>query len=128
MTVSLVGAADLHRYTQVEWDKASSSSKADLEKAERAKDKAEKEKKAFESRCAVLESEKTALVKVVEKAKSAKDEAVATAASLKSEQDKLVREAKEAEEKVATANSEMDNAVRAFEEEKAIAAIREKAV
>ena len=49
MTVSLVGAADLHRYTQVEWDKATSASKADVEKAQRAKDKAEKDKEALES-------------------------------------------------------------------------------
>ena len=49
MTASLVGAADLHRYTQIEWDKATSASKADLEKAQKAKDKAEKVKEALES-------------------------------------------------------------------------------
>ena len=80
MTVSPVGAADLHRYTQVEWDKTTSSLKADV-----AKDKAEKEKEALESRCAVLESEKVALAKAVGETKAAKDEAVVTAASFKFE-------------------------------------------
>ena len=75
MTASLVGAADLHRYTQVEWDKTTSSSKADVEKAQREKDKVEKEKEALESRCAVLKSEKAALVKAMEEVKTAKDEA-----------------------------------------------------
>ena len=60
-----------------------------MEKAKREKDKAEKDKEAFENRCAVLESEKSALVKAVEEAKAAKDEAVATAASLRSEQERL---------------------------------------
>ena len=90
MTASLVGAIDLHQYTQVEWDKATSASKADVKKAQRAKDKAEKDKEALESRCAVLESKKIALVKAVEKAKAAKDEAVATATSLRSEQERLI--------------------------------------
>ena len=85
MTASLVGATDLHRYTQVEWDKATSASKTEVEKAQREKDKAEKEKEALESRCAILESEKAAIVKLVEEAKNAKDEVVATAASLRSE-------------------------------------------
>ena len=49
------------------------------------KDKAEKEKEALENRCAILESEKAAMVKTVEEAKNVKDEAVATAASLRSE-------------------------------------------
>ena len=62
MIAFLVGAADLYRYTQVEWDKATSASKAEVEKAQREKDKAEKEKEALESRCAVLESEKAAPV------------------------------------------------------------------
>ena len=90
MTASLVGAVDLHRYTQIEWDKTISASKADLEKAQKAKDKAEKVKEALESRCAILESEKTALVKTVEEAKATKDEAIATAASLRSKGDRLV--------------------------------------
>ena len=90
MTASLVGVADLHRYTQVEWDKATSASKAEVEKAQREKDKAEKEKEALKSRCAILESEKAAIVKLVEEAKNAKDEAVATAASLQSEQERLI--------------------------------------
>ena len=55
MTASLVGAADLHRYTQLEWDKAISASKAEVEKAQMEKDKAEKEKQALESRCIILE-------------------------------------------------------------------------
>ena len=128
MTASLVGAVDLHRYTQVEWDKATSASKADVEKAQRAKDKAEKDKEAFENRCAVLESEKSALVKAVEEAKAAKDEAVATAASLRSEQERLARVAKKAEEKIRVANSERDSAVRALEEDRALATMREKVV
>ena len=96
-----------------------------MEKAQKAKDEAEKVKKALESRCAVLESEKTALVKAVEEAK---DEAVATAASLRSEQERLIRVAKEAEEKIRVANSERDNAVKALEEDRALAAMREAAV
>ena len=67
MTASLVDAVDLHRYTQIEWDKATSASKAEIEKAQREKDKTEKEKEAIESRCAVLESEKTAMVKAVKR-------------------------------------------------------------
>ena len=90
MTASLVDAADLHRYTQLEWDKATSASKAEVENAQKEKDKAEKEKEALESRCAVLKSEKAALVKVVEEAKAAKDEATATAASLRTEQERLI--------------------------------------
>ena len=96
--------------------------------AERAKDKAEKEKEAFESRCAVLESEKVALAKVVEEAKAAKDEAVATAASLRSEQERLIRVAKKAEEKIRVANSERDSVVKALEEDRALAAMREAVV
>ena len=61
-----------------------------MKKAQRKKDKAEKEKEALESRCAILESEKTALVKAVEEAKAAKDEAMVTAASLRSEQERLI--------------------------------------
>ena len=67
-----------------------------------------------------MESEKTALVKAMEKTKAAKDEAVATAASLKSEQ--------EVEEKIVVANSERDSVVRALKEDKALAAMREKTV
>ena len=128
MTASLVGAADLHRYTQVEWDKATSASKAKVEKAQKEKDKAEKEKEILESRYAVLESEKTALVKVVEKVKAAKDEAVAAAASLRSKQERLIRVAKEAEENIRVANSERDSAVKVLEEDRALAAMREATV
>ena len=128
VTASLVGTADLHRYTQLEWDKATSASQADLEKVKRAKDKAEKAREALESRCAVLESEKSALVKEVQEAKVAKDEAIATAASLRNEQERLIRVAKEAEEKVMLANSERENAVGALEEEQVVFALREKAV
>ena len=35
MTASLVGAADLHRYIQLEWDKATSASKAEVENAQK---------------------------------------------------------------------------------------------
>ena len=99
-----------------------------MEKVKRAKDKAEKAREALESRCAVLESEKSALVKEVHEAKVAKDEAIATAASLRTEQERLIRVAKKAEEKVMLANSERENAVGALEEEWAIFALREKAV
>ena len=85
MTASLIGVADLHRYTQLEWDKAKGALKAEVEKAQMGKNKAEKEKEALESRCAILESEKASMVKAVEKAKAAKDKAVATIASLRSE-------------------------------------------
>ena len=85
MIASLVGVTDLQRYTHVEWDKTTSASKVDVEKAQRAKDKSKKEKEAFKSQCAILESEKVALVKAMEEAKAAKDEAIATAASLKFE-------------------------------------------
>ena len=125
MTTSLVGTADLHRYTQIEWDKTTSTSKADLEKA---KDKAEKVKEALESRCDVLESEKTALVKAVEEAKAAKDEAIATVASLRTEQERLIQVAKEAEEKIVLANFEKDSAVGALEKERVVFALKEKVV
>ena len=128
MTASLVGAADLHRYTQLEWEKSISASKAEVEKAQMEKGKAEKEKEALESRCIVLESEKASMVKAVEEAKAAKDEAVATAASLRSEQDRLNRVVKEAEEKIRVANLERDDAVKTLEEERALAAIKEAAV
>ena len=104
MTASLVGAADLHRYTQLEWDKAKGALMAEVEKAQMGNNKAEKEKEALESRCAILESEKASMVKAVEKAKAAKDEAVATTASLRSEQERLNRVVKEAEEKIRVAN------------------------
>ena len=90
MIASLVGAADLHRYTQVEWDKATSASNAEVKKVQGEKGKAEKEKEALENRCAILESENATIVKAVEEAKNAKDEAVATAASLRSEQERLI--------------------------------------
>ena len=128
MTASLVGAANLHRYTQLEWDKATSASKAEVENAQKEKDKAEKEKEALESRCAVLESEKAALVKVVEEAKAAKDEATATAVSLRTEQERLIRVVKEVEEKIRVANSDRDGAVKTLEEERVVAAMREAAV
>ena len=115
MTASLVGAADLHRYTQLEWEKSISASKAEVEKAQMEKGKAEKEKEALENRCIVLESEKASMVKAVEEAK---DEAVATAASLRSEQDRLNRVVKEAEEKIRVANLERDDAVKTLEEER----------
>ena len=92
---TLVGATDLHRYTQIEWEKSSNSLKVVVAKAEKAKDKAEKEKEAFESQFIILESEKTTLTKVVEEAKATRDEAVAMANSFKSKQDRLVRVAQE---------------------------------
>ena len=56
-----------------------------MEKVKKAKDKTEKAREALESRCAVLESEKSALVKEVQEAKVAKDEAIAIAASFRTE-------------------------------------------
>ena len=81
MTAFLVGVANLHRYTQLEWEMSTNSYKAVVVKAE--KEKVKQEKETFESQFAVLESEKTTLNKVVEEAKTARDEAVAMANSLK---------------------------------------------
>ena len=128
MIASLVDAANLHRYIQIEWDKTTTSLKGVVAKAEKAKDKAEKENKAFKSQCAILENEKVALTKAMGEAKTAKDEAVAMADSLRSEQDRLVRVAKKAEEKIVAAISERDNAVRALEEERVLLAVKEKAI
>ena len=69
--------------------------KTDVATAVDAKNKAEKDRKASESQLAVLESEKAALAKALEKAKAVRDEAIATASSFKSEQDRLIRVAKE---------------------------------
>ena len=91
MIATLVGAADLHKYTQIEWEKTTNSLKAVVVKAEKAKEKVEKQKEAFKNQFAVLESKKTALAKAVEEAKTERDEAVAMANSLKLEQDRLVR-------------------------------------
>ena len=44
-----VGAADLHRYTQIEWEKTTNNYKIAVVKAEKEKEKAKKEKEAFES-------------------------------------------------------------------------------
>ena len=71
------------------------SLKTDVATAVDAKGKAERDRKAFESQLAVLESEKVVLTKALEEAKAAKDEAIATAFSIKSEQDRLIRVAKE---------------------------------
>ena len=115
---TLVGATDLHKYTQIEWEKSTNSLKVVMVKVEKAKDKAEKEKEAFESQFILLESEKTTLTKVVEEAKAASDEVVVMANSPKSEQDKLVRVAQEeTEEKIARATFERDNTIRALETE-----------
>ena len=90
MTATLVGVVDLHRYTQIEWEKSTNSLKAAAAKAKKVKDKDEKEKEAFQSQLAVLENEKTTLAKAMEEAKMARDEAAVMANSLKSEQDRLV--------------------------------------
>ena len=42
MTATLVGAVDLHIYTQIEWEKSTNSLKVVVAKAEKTKDKAEK--------------------------------------------------------------------------------------
>ena len=86
--------------------------KTDVATAVDAKNKAEKDRKTFESQLAVLESEKAALTKALEEAKAARDEAIATASSIKSKQDRLIRVAKEeSEEKITKAMSERDEAV-----------------
>ena len=69
-----------------------------------------------------------ALVKAVEEAKAAKEEVVATAASLRSEQERLIRVAKKAEEKIRVAHSERDTTVKALEEDRAVATMRETTV
>ena len=84
MIVFLVGAADLYRYTQIEWEKTTNNYKAMVVKAKKEKEKAEKEKEASESQFAILESEKTSLTKALEKAKAVRDEAIAMIDSLKS--------------------------------------------
>ena len=87
------------------------SLKADVATSLDARDKAEKDKEASESRLTILESEKAALTKALEEAKAARDEAIATASSIKSEQDRLIRVAKEeAEEKINKAMAERDEA------------------
>ena len=92
-----------------------------MAKAEKVKDKAEKEKEAFESQFAILESEKTKLTKDVEEAKAARDEVVAMANFLKSEQDRLVRVVQEkVEEKIVKATSERDDTIRALEIERVV--------
>ena len=95
MTAFLVGAADLWRYTQVDWEKSITSLKTDVATVVDAKGKAERDREASESQLAVLESEKAALTKALKEAKVARDEAIATASSIKSEQDRLIRVAKE---------------------------------
>ena len=85
MTVFLVGAADLHRYTQIEWEKITTNYKATVVKAEKENEKAEKEKEASKSQFSILQSEKTSLIKALEDAKAARDEAITTTDSLKSE-------------------------------------------
>ena len=127
MTAFLVGAADLWRYTQVDWEKSTTSLKADVATTVDARDKAEKDREAFESRLAILENEKAALTKALEEAKTAGDEAIATASSIKSEQDRLIWVVKdEAKEKVAKAMSERDEVVLILETERVAWAAREK--
>ena len=77
MIVCLVGATDLHRYTQIKWQKSTNSYKVAVVKAQ-------KENEALESQFAILKSENTALTKALEEAKAAKDEAIVMANSLKS--------------------------------------------
>ena len=84
MTTFLVGAADLYRYTKLEWEKSTNSYKATVVKAEKEKEKVKKEKEASESQFAILKTEKTTLTKAVEEAKVARDEAIAMVNSLKS--------------------------------------------
>ena len=79
MTAFLVGAADLWRYTQVDWEKSMASLKTDVATAVDARGKTERDRETFESQLAVLESEKAALTKALEEAKAARDEAIATA-------------------------------------------------
>ena len=53
---------------------------------------------------------------------------MATAASLRSEQERLIRVAKEAEEKIRVANSDRDTTIKALEEDRALAAMREATI
>ena len=125
----LVGAVDLHRYTQIKWEKTINTYKPTVLKAEKEKKKAEKEKEASESQFTVLKSEKIALTKAVEEAKAAKDEAFVMANPLKFEQERLVRMAKEkAKEKVSRAISERDDAITALEAEKADQKVKEESI
>ena len=78
MTIFLVGAVDLHRYKQIEWEKTTNNYKAIVVKAK-------KEKEAFESQFAILESEKTSLTKALEEAKVVRDEDIVMTDSLKFE-------------------------------------------
>ena len=127
MTAFLVGAADLWRYTQVDWEKSMVSLKTDVATAVDAKGKAERDREASKSQLVVLESEKAALTKALEEAKAARDEAIATASSIKFEQNRLIRVAKEeAEEKISKAMSEKDEAVLILDTERVAWAAREK--
>ena len=113
MTAFLVGATDLQKHTQVEVEKAVNSYKTAVVKAQ-------KDKEAFESQFAILESEKTALTTALKKAKATRDGAITMVNFLKFEQERLVRVAKdEVKKKVAKAVSERDEAIKAFEEERA---------
>ena len=103
------------------------SLKADVATSVDARDKAEKDKEASESRLAILESERAALTKALEEAKAARDEAIVTASSIKSEQDRLIRVTKEeAEEKITKAMSERDEAILILETERVAWVAREK--
>ena len=89
-----------------------------MAKAEKENEK--DEKKTSESQFAILESKKTSLTKALEEAKAARDEAITMTNSFKSEQERSVRVAKEeVEKKVTRVIFERDEAIKAFEAEKA---------
>ena len=103
------------------------SLKTDVATAVDAWGKAERDREAFESQLAVLESEKAVLTKALEEAKAARDEAIAMASSIKSEQERLIQMAKEkAKEKITKAMSERDEAVLILDTERVAWAAREK--
>ena len=78
MTAFLVVAADLQKHIQVDVERAMKAYQA-------AAVKAQKEKEATEGQFTILDSEKAALNKALEKAKAVRDEAITMADSLKSE-------------------------------------------
>ena len=75
MTAFLVGAADLQKHIQVDVERAMKAYQA-------AAVKAQKEKEAAEGQFTILDSEKAALNKALEKAKAVRDEAITMADSL----------------------------------------------
>ena len=83
MTAFLVGAADLQKHIQVDVERAVKAYQATVVKAQ-------KEKQVVEGQFTILDSEKAALNKALEKAKAVRDKAITMTDSLKSEQERLI--------------------------------------